>query len=222
MERTPEPELMDGPEQALAYAQADFEEPNRLFVDQFRQTFGAPDGPVLDLGCGPGDITLRLADAFPGVVVHGIDGAPRMLDLARHALGQRPDLRERVTFVEGVIAALRPPRSDYSALVCNSLLHHLHDPMQLWHAIRAHGSPGAAVLVMDLCRPESDAEARRIVDCYGAGEPVVLRRDFHASLHAAFTPGEVRAQLDAAGLPHFRVEQPSDRHLVVAGRLPRG
>ena len=39
MERTPEPELMKEPEQARAYAEADFIESNTLFVDLFRSRF---------------------------------------------------------------------------------------------------------------------------------------------------------------------------------------
>jgi SAM-dependent methyltransferase len=67
MERIPEPELMDDEAQARAYAEADFEEPHSRFVAQLRERL--PDLPVagtaLDLGCGPGDVTLRVAHAFP-------------------------------------------------------------------------------------------------------------------------------------------------------------
>ena len=61
MQRITEPELMDEAEQARAYAMADFAEPNERFVGYFETEF--PDlktGSVLDLGCGPGDIVLRL------------------------------------------------------------------------------------------------------------------------------------------------------------------
>ena len=36
MDRMLEPELMDDADQARAYAEADFEEPNRMFVELFR------------------------------------------------------------------------------------------------------------------------------------------------------------------------------------------
>ena len=81
MERTPEPELMNDAEQAAAYAFADFEEPHSRFIELFRETFPAEvvAGAVLDLGCGPGDITIRFVHAFPECVVHGVDGAVAML-----------------------------------------------------------------------------------------------------------------------------------------------
>ena len=61
-------------------------------------------------------------------------------------------------------------------------------------------------------------QAQHIVDTYAANEPEVLRRDFFASLCAAFTLDEVRDQLEVAGLGHLAVEAISDRHLLVWGR----
>jgi hypothetical protein len=61
----------------------------------------------------------------------------------------------------------------------------------------------------------------QLVETYAAGEPEVLRKDFHASLLAAFEPEEVRDQLAACRLDGFTVETVSDRHMLIRGRLPR-
>jgi 2-polyprenyl-3-methyl-5-hydroxy-6-metoxy-1,4-benzoquinol methylase len=221
MQRIPEPELMDEAEQAMAYAMADFEEPNQRFVGYFESTF--PElraGAVLDLGCGPGDIVIRLAARHPGLVVHGIDGSSAMLHFACERLHQSPGLSGRVQFVEGILPGASLPLPAYDAIISNSLLHHLHDPAVFWSAVRESGAPDAAVLVMDLFRPPSAAAARAIVEKYAAAEPEVLRKDFHASLCAAFEPGEIRAQLAASGLGGLEVQTVSDRHVLVTGRLP--
>lgn len=219
MERIPEPELMNEPGQALAYARADFEEPHARFVALYRERFGAcpTAGWVLDLGCGPADITRRFAIAYPDCRLHGVDGAPEMLRLGRHDL-QRAGLDERVELLQGYLPGARLPRTGYQAVISNSLLHHLAEPMALWTAVREFAAPGAPVFVMDLMRPDSRRQAETMVDAYAAGEPDVLRRDFFHSLLAAYTPGEVRTQLDAAGLDQLSVEAVSDRHLIVHGR----
>ncbi len=221
MQRIPEPELMDDEAQARAYAEADFEEPNARFAAMCAGFVGElSDGAaVLDLGCGPGDITLRIAAANPAVEVHGLDGSAAMLAFGEAALAANPGLRRRVRFIPGLVPDAELPRALYEAVVSNSLLHHLHDPAGLWRMIRARGAAGAPVLVMDLMRPDSEGSAQALVDQYAADEPEVLRRDFYNSLLAAFEPGEVRAQLAAAGLGHLVVEEASDRHLVVRGRL---
>jgi SAM-dependent methyltransferase len=69
---------------------------------------------VLDLGCGSGQVSL-LAAAL-GARVHGIDIAPRMLEIAR-ASAERAGLSERVTFAEGDVATAPLPPADLVLLV---------------------------------------------------------------------------------------------------------
>jgi SAM-dependent methyltransferase len=220
MQRIPEPELMEEFEQARAYASADFSEPNERFVGLFESEFpGLRSGVVLDLGCGPGDIALRLARRNAGLQVDGLDGSRPMLAFGEERLRAEPALASRVRFVQGILPGARLPRERYDAIVSNSLLHHLHDPQVLWRAVLDHGAPGAAVLVMDLYRPDSAGAAQEIVEAYAGEEPEVLKRDFYNSLCAAFDPDEVREQLASAGLGALEVHTVSDRHMVVAGRL---
>jgi SAM-dependent methyltransferase len=219
MERIPEPELMNDAEQAAAYAFADFEEPHSRFIELFRETF--PDefmtGAVLDLGCGPGDITIRFARAFPECVVHGVDGAAAMLAHGRNRLA-REGLDERVQLIEAYLPGTSLPLSGYAAVISNSLLHHLHDPMVLWHTLKAYAKPGAPVFIMDLLRPAGREQAQALVDEYAANEPDVLRHDFFHSLLAAYSCDEVAEQLHTAGLDGLSVRQISDRHLLIHGR----
>lgn len=222
MQRLPEPELMDDDAQALAYAAADFSEPNAAFVAHFVAEFpGFDAGTIVDLGCGPGDIALRLAAQLPAVQVIGVDGAAAMLALAERARAAAPGgVGARVRFRQAMLQELPAGLPAADAVVSNSLLHHLGDGDLLWRAARALGRPGAALLVMDLARPGSTADARAIVEQYAADAAPVLREDFYNSLLAAYTPAEVEAQLVAAGLDGVTVRLVSDRHWLAAGRLP--
>jgi len=214
MQRIPEPELMDDEAQALAYASADFSTTDQAFVEAFFARFGPdPHGPVLDLGCGPGNIALRLAARLPHRRIVGVDGAEAMLAPAR------ANAPPNVTLRCLRLPTPELPRRHFAAVVSNSLLHHLHDPAVLWDCVAALGLPGAAVLVGDLRRPASQAEVDRLVYANAADAPEVLRRDFRASLHAAFELEEIREQLAEAGLGHLRVEGVGDRHVYVWGRL---
>ncbi len=56
---------------------------------------------VVDLGCGTGELTRRLADALPDADVTGIDSSPEMLDKARAQ--ERPGVR----FSRGTIEETR-------------------------------------------------------------------------------------------------------------------
>lgn len=222
MERVPEPELMQGDEQARAYAAADFSEPHERFVALLaRRLPDLPESAVaVDLGCGPGDIAFRFARVFPGWQVDAVDGSEPMLALGRDAAVTRANAG-RVRFHLRHLPGAKPPSASYALLFSNSLLHHLADPGVLWATLCQWGEPGAAVFVMDLLRPASRDAARSLALLYADGEPEILRADFFHSLCAAYRPDEVRAQLAAAGL-ELEVEVVSDRHWIAWGRLPGG
>lgn len=219
LQRTPEPELMDDIEQVNAYAAADFAASNQQFVDTLVKRI-APNGDpgrLIDLGCGPGDICIRLAFALPGWTIEGADAGSNMLATARRSVDEL-GLGERIRFLLARLPDADLPRHAYDCVVSNSLLHHLPDPQVLWQAVRDLAAPGACVQVMDLDRPRTSEDARQLVEQYAADEPEVLRADFENSLHAAWRLDEVRTQLERAGLP-LKCEEVSDRHWMVSGRL---
>ncbi len=223
MERIPEPELMDGAAQVLAYAEADFAGSDQAMVERLVGLCHGEPGPrVVDLGCGPGNITFLLARRLPSITVLGIDGAPRMLALARERLAAVPELAARLQFQQALLPLAQPGplAAAFSAVVCNSLLHHLHDPGVLWQAVAQLAAPGAFVYVQDLRRPASPLAVEALVAAQMEGAPEVLRHDYRASLHAAFTPEEVVGQLKQAGLDgQLQVAPLQERYLEVWGRL---
>jgi ubiquinone/menaquinone biosynthesis C-methylase UbiE len=215
MKRVLEPELMDDERQSIAYAKADFSVSNQFFVDSLIREFPDRLSRALDIGCGPGDVVIRLARAVPGLHVTAIDGSAPMIALARDAI-RAAGLEGRVTLLHGYVPGVSLENTGFDAVLSKDLLHHLPDPAVLWEEIKRLGRPGAAVCVMDLLRPDTYEAAHRIVDAVAADEDPILRGDFYNSLCAAFTPDEVRGQLIAAGLD-LRVTQVSDRHMLITG-----
>lgn len=216
MQRVLESELMDDDAQVVAYANANFETENRVFVERFHEYF--PDfsqGTIFDLGCGPGDIPIRFARALPNCHVIGFDASLPMIRWAEQAAAAA-GLSNRVTFRCERVQDI-PGANQADAIVSNSLLHHLPNPLQFWNRVRQLVKPGAPVLVMDLLRPESPDAAQALVDQYAANEPAILRRDFYNSLLAAFTEDEVTTQLARMNLTRLLIDVIDDRHWVVGG-----
>ena len=233
MRRTCEPELMDDGLQASAYAAADFSAGDQAVLERcvavLAERPAARRQRLLDLGCGPGNITFLLAERFPAAQVIGVDGAAAMLQIARARQAQDPSRWRALSFVQGLLCGtgLQSESSGaaalaagFDALVSNSLLHHLHEPQVLWQALPALAAPGAAIYIRDLRRPANEQAVVALCERHLGGAPEVLRRDYLASLHAAFTAAEVRLQLQCAGLDQaLQVNEVDDRYLEVWGHL---
>ncbi|MBO2465186.1 class I SAM-dependent methyltransferase [Actinomadura violacea] len=92
----------------------------------------AGDGPVADVGCGPGHITAHLHDL--GVDAFGIDLSTTMIDLARR---EHPRLR----FEVGSMTSLDVPDGSLTGLLAWQSLIHVPDdevPAVLAHCAPAH------------------------------------------------------------------------------------
>ena len=221
LKRQVEPELMNATDQVEAYAAADFSHSDQALVEWIAQRFPAGLGErVIDLGCGPGNIALLLVQRWPQLEVLGVDGAPKMLAVAKERAQFLPlDQARRLEWQQACLPDPTLP-GGVSAVVSNSLLHHLHDPQVLWQAVIQLASPGARVYVKDLRRPASPEAAIALQRRYLADAPPVLQRDYLASLHAAFTPEEVQQQLQEAGLAdQLQVAALENRYLEVWGQL---
>jgi ubiquinone/menaquinone biosynthesis C-methylase UbiE len=208
---------MDGDEQSHAYANADFSTSNQWFVDHLLAEYPDFLGNILDIGCGPCDVMLRLAEARPDIRVTAVDGSAAMIKLAQEAVRAAHN-ETRIVPMQGYIPGLALSEHSFDAILSKDLLHHLPDPMVLWKEAHRLGRQGAAVYVMDLIRPATQQAARDIVEAVSPHEHPILKADFYNSLCAAFTMEEVKAQVRHAGLP-LEVGRASDRHMLIKGVL---
>ena len=219
MKRTLEPELMDLPEEAAAYAEADFAEGTSDYIDRILRRAGDRQNlAVVDLGTGPGTIPILLAEARPTWHFVAVDASQAMLEIALHEL-QSARLEERIMLRLADVKSTGLVAQQFDMVLCNSVLHHIPDPLLLWREIKRLGKPGALIFVRDLVRPADEDAAHRLVELHASAESALLQEEFFRSLLAAFTREEVRNQLAQAGLQSLTVSAVLDRYIDVAGAL---
>ncbi|MBC9734412.1 trans-aconitate 2-methyltransferase [Nocardioides marmotae] len=107
------------PDRYLAYA----DERGRPFLDLLARVGATDPRTVVDLGCGPGNLTALLRERWPAADVHGLDASPEMVARAR----------ERGDGVRYDVGDLREWRPDapVDVLVSNATLQWLPEHLDL-------------------------------------------------------------------------------------------
>ena len=70
----------------------------RPFIDLVARIGAASPRLVVDLGCGPGNMTALLADRWPSASVRGLDSSPEMIAAARTVPGISFDVQDVATW----------------------------------------------------------------------------------------------------------------------------
>lgn len=131
-----------------------------LIVDQFKQRTLARQGAfllphlrpgltVLDCGCGPGSMTLDVADlVYPGQVF-ALDSSPMQIEQA--LLLQQQRATANVSFRTGSAYALPYADDQFDVVFAHALLYHLRNPAEALSEFRRVLKQGGIVALRDAC-----------------------------------------------------------------------
>lgn len=81
-----------------------------------------PGQRVLDVGCGTATLAIQIANACSGLDVHGVDGDPRVLEVARAKVARRA---VAVTLHQALAWELPFPDSSLDRVASSLVFHHL-------------------------------------------------------------------------------------------------
>jgi ubiquinone/menaquinone biosynthesis C-methylase UbiE len=120
-------------------------------------------GRVLEVGCGPGRLSIRLARRH-GLDVTGLDLDPAMIERAR-ANAVRPEVGDerRPSFVVADVASLAFPDGTFDLVISTLSMHHWADPAGGLAEISRVLRPGGRALIWDL-RPGGVPFHRHVPD----------------------------------------------------------
>ncbi|MBI4511645.1 MAG: class I SAM-dependent methyltransferase [Deltaproteobacteria bacterium] len=108
---------------------------------------------ILEVGCGTGELLLRVARRFPSARVVGIDPDPRALRIAAKKLPPERDIR----LVKGRAESLEFPDHSFDLVLSSLMLHHLDTESKIaalreWKRVLR---PGGQIVLVDLGEPRS-------------------------------------------------------------------
>lgn len=165
----------------------------------------APPGPIADLGCGPGAHALALARRRYDVI--GVDGSPRMVEVARMRASQ--DEIDATFAVHDVRAPLPFADASLGAAVTVLVLQHLPDPGGFIGEIRRCLRPGGHLLITAPARARSTLSSQTLywrlrATCYHLA-PGVVRFYDPESLPRAVEEQGLTVVESKSGPGHVRV-----------------
>lgn len=107
----------------------------------------APGKDLVDCGCGPGSITLGLAEAVSPGEVLGIDIEPRQLEVAGAAAARRGIGNAR--FQQASIYEIPAPDASFDIAVAHFVIEHVSDPPRALREMRRVLRPGGIAAIKD-------------------------------------------------------------------------
>lgn len=226
LNRTPEPPPADVRAESWLYHEMDHSEVNQQFVDDFLRNKAAAAAPgvcgprIIDLGCGPADIAIRVCCDNPSAEIMAVDNEVEMLEIAKVEIDiagmlgriqlQQADITDMDAFADGMA----------DAVISNTVLHHLDDPAPgIATAVRLV-RPGGRVFIRDLFRPASEYDVESLVQSVAGDETDFAKQLLRQSLHASMTLDEVQSIVRGLGIDPACVQMTSNRHWTLDWTKP--
>jgi ubiquinone/menaquinone biosynthesis C-methylase UbiE len=157
----------------------------------------SPEDRVIDVGCGPGNYTRRLAEAAPEGLAVGIDASEAMVAAAAKRSG-----RENCAYLRADACELPFADGSFDAVCSVGVVHLIEQPMSAVEEMVRVLAPGGRMAIVATCAREGRPRRQR------AGLTVFAR-------------GELMDALRARGLVDVR-QRVVRRGQFVSARKPEG
>ncbi|NLE77025.1 MAG: ubiquinone/menaquinone biosynthesis methyltransferase [Chloroflexi bacterium] len=171
-----------------------------------------PQGLLLDVATGSGDVLLEAAQQHPGVQAVGVDFTPEMLDHAQERLGAA-GLSGRAQLALADALALPFPAGRFDAAMSAFMMRNVADVAQAFAEQRRVVRPGGRVVCLELTWPRAPVFGRLFSFYFRRLVPLVggwLSGDLQAyrylpqSVAQFYTPQQVQALMEGAGFRGVR------------------
>jgi len=231
MERTVEPELMDKVEQVTSYSKADFSEGEINLINQISYyllrndiNLGEKD-LIVDLGCGPGNISEKLSVKWPEAKVVGIDGSKEMIRKAefnknnRLNEGKFKNLSYICADIKKIQLSEIVLKKNINLLVSNSLIHHITYLEDFFNCIKRLSTNNTINFHKDLKRPIDEESALELKAKCSNKYDDILTNDYYSSLKASYTFKEMKNFVLEHNLSSLDVFEEDDQYLIIYGKV---
>ena len=229
MDRRAEPELMNTKDQVDSYSEADFSKGEIKFIRFIKNYLKknnihlTHNDLIVDLGCGPGNISEKLSQEWPKTSVLGIDGSKEMIHKAkfRKNLREKPlnNLNYLCEDIKNIKLVDISDKKHINLLVSNSLIHHITNINQFFECILSLSSENTLNFHKDLIRPINEKYALQLKAECASKYNETLTNDYYASLQASYRADELKKLILDKNLVHLDVLEEENKYLILYGSV---
>ncbi|MFX1478980.1 MAG: class I SAM-dependent methyltransferase [Promethearchaeota archaeon] len=193
-ERVPSIEGLDIPEVAKAFETMAKTPPfillRRKIISQLKKL--EPKGTLIDLGCGSGNLLLKIAKLFPNLELIGIDISFEILSLAEKRLTEH-SFDSKITFKVGNVENIPAPDNSVDFIVSSFSLHHWSEPLKVFKEIYRVLNENGTCLIFDFRRNSRNFFYGLLTFATKVVVPKPLKKISEplGSLKAAYTANEI-------------------------------
>jgi tRNA (cmo5U34)-methyltransferase len=165
-----------------------------------------PPGPtrILELGCGTGNLTLRLIEKYPGAEVVTVDAAAEMTRITMSRIASKHPETTRVRAVTARFEDVAFAPEEFDLVTSCMSLHHVRDKAPLYARMSSWLRPRGTIAFADQLLGATDAIQREHWDRWLA----------HCRQPGHCTPAEVQSLLDHAAAHDHYVPLPEHFRLM--------
>jgi len=179
-----------------------------------------PAGMIIDIGCGPGLLTIRLAGRFKEHMIIGVDTSEEMVrNAARNA--EADGAGDHVAFTSGDVIKLPFPDNSVGFAVSTLSFHHWGHPedglKELYRVLR----PGGQLLIFDLRRDSRRAVLwlLKFVRIVIVPKPIKKINEPVGSLYASYTEDELQDFISRSPFPEWNFDGGAGFYFLQAEKL---
>jgi SAM-dependent methyltransferase len=156
------------------------------YIQTYQTLIGIEQGTIIDLGSGPCNFVIALAQAFPKLNFLCYENSPAMVTIATDNINS-VGLSSRIQLIQKDIFNIT---GKYDVALANRLLHHIDETKEFWQLMN---SISENILVIDINRPP-----KYLIDQIRKSNEYqedVYKEDLINSLQAAYSLEEVAEQI---------------------------
>jgi ubiquinone/menaquinone biosynthesis C-methylase UbiE len=148
-------------------------------------------GKVLEVGPGPGYVSIEMARLLPEVEIIGLDLSDTMIEIATRNADEY-SVSERVGFRQGDASEMPFEESSFDFVISCGSLHHWKEPKRVFEEINRVLKPSCSALIDDLRR---DAPEERVREWVSGHKSCFMRWGAKHSFSEAYTAREIESIL---------------------------